>query len=180
MSRTLLFGAALVAVSSLACRGERPAEQVPAEGGTLVIAAPGDADVLLPGLARTQLGNHVIERIFPHLADLKLDLVTDDDSGYVPVVAKSWERRDPTTIVFHLDPRARWQDGQRITASDVVYTFAVYNDPATNSPDRVNVQSIADVVREDSLTVTFRFRRPYPEQLYDAGYRWKLLPSHLP
>src|SRR5690242_18809846 len=108
MSRKLLLGAALVLSGALACRGEPPSERVPAEGGTLVIATPGDADLLLPGLARTQLGNHVIERIFPKLAELKLDLVTDDDSGFVPVIAKSWERRDPTTIVFHLDPRARW------------------------------------------------------------------------
>ncbi|MFI5279158.1 MAG: ABC transporter substrate-binding protein [Gemmatimonadales bacterium] len=179
MIRKLALGAALLAMGALACRGEQPAEQVSVEGGTLVIAAPGDADLLLPGLARTQLASHVIERIFPKLAEMKLDLVTDDDSGFVPAVARSWERRDPTTIVFHLDPRARWSDGRRITASDVVYTFGVYNDPATNSPDRVNVLSIADVVREDSLTVIFRFRRSYPEQLYDATYQMKLLPSHL-
>lgn len=179
MIRKYLLGALLIAACAPACRREQPAEPVSAEGGTLVIAAPGDADLLLPGLARTQLASHVIDRIFPKLAEMKLDLVTDDDSGFVPAVARSWERRDPTTIVFHLDPRARWQDGHRITASDVVYTFHVYNDPATNSPDRVNVLSIADVVREDSLTVIFRFRRRYPEQLYDATYQMKLLPSHL-
>ena len=179
MPRKLLLGAALVATCALACRRERPAEPVSAEGGTLVIAAPGDADLLLPPVARTQLSAHVTERIFPHLAELKADLVTDDDSGFVPMLAKSWERRDPTTLVFHLDPRARWQDGRRITASDVVYTFGVYNDPATNSPYRVNVEPIADVVREDSLTVIFRFRHRYPEQLYDATYQMKILPSHL-
>lgn len=166
-------------MGALACRRERPAEPVSAEGGTLVIATPGDADLLLPPVATEQLAAHVTERIFPRLAEMKLDLVTDDDSGFVPVIARSWERRDPTTIVFHLDPRARWQDGQRITASDVVYTFGVYNDPATKSPYRVNVEPIADVVREDSLTVIFRFRRRYPEQLYDATYQMKILPSHL-
>ena len=62
--------------------------------------APGDADLLLPPVARTQLAAHVTERIFPHLAELKLDLVTDDDSGFMPLLAKSWERRDPTTLVF--------------------------------------------------------------------------------
>jgi ABC-type transport system substrate-binding protein len=117
-----MLGAALVATCALACRRERPAEPVSAEGGTLVIATPGDADLLLPPVARTQLASHVTERIFPHLAELKADLVTDDDSSFIPVIARSWERRDPTTIVFHLDPRARWQDGKRITASDVVYT----------------------------------------------------------
>src|SRR5579859_7480863 len=88
MSRRLLLGAALLAAAALACRREQPAEQVSAEGGTLVIATPGDADVLIPGLMRTQLASHVTERIFPHLADLKLDLVTDDDSGFTPVIAR--------------------------------------------------------------------------------------------
>ncbi len=179
MPRRLLLGAALAATCALACRRERPAEQVSAEGGTLVIAVPGDADLLLPPVATTQLAVHVTERLFPRLAELKPDLVTDDDSGFAPSLARSWERRDPTTLVFRLDPRARWQDGRRITASDVVYTFGVYNDPATQSPYRVNVEPIADVLREDSLTVIFRFRRPYPEQLYDATYQMKILPSHL-
>jgi peptide/nickel transport system substrate-binding protein len=175
----LVLAAAAPAVAATACHREQPDEHPPAWAGTLVIAAPGDADLLLPPVATTQLAAHVTERLFPRLAELPLDLNTVDDSAFIPVLAKSWERRDPITIAFHLDPRARWQDGRRITADDVMYTFGVYRDTLTNSQYRENLEPIASVVREDSLTVIFRFRRRYPEQLYDATYQLRILPSHL-
>jgi len=171
--------AALAASFTTACHRERAAERPAAWAGTLVIAAPGDADLLLPPVATTQLAAHVTERLFPRLAELPLDLNTVDDTAFTPVLARSWERRDPITIAFHLDPRARWQDGRRITADDVVFTFAVYRDSLTGSPFRVNLDPIASVVREDSLTVIFRFRRSYPEQFYDATFQLRILPAHL-
>ena len=135
--------------------------------------------MLLPPVATTQLAAHVTERIFPRLAELRLGLNTVDDSGFAPVAAERWERRDSLTIAFRLDPRARWQDGNPVTADDVVYTFGVYTDSQTGSPLRINLHSIASVTREDSLTAVFRFRRSYPEQLYDATYHLKLIPKHL-
>jgi peptide/nickel transport system substrate-binding protein len=163
-----------------ACRPEGASRAAAGtDGGTLVIVVPGSADNLLPPVTHSQIGAHVTERIFPRLADLKLDLNTVDDSGFTPVVARSWTHRDSTTIVFSLDPRARWQDGTPITADDVVYTFGVYRDPRTQSQFRVNLEPIASVTRVDSLTVAFAFHRWYPEQLYDATYHMRLLPKHL-
>jgi peptide/nickel transport system substrate-binding protein len=169
-----------IAVPLVACGRERPAHppELPV-GGTIVVVAPGDADLLLPPVATTQLAAHVTERIFPRLADLKVELNTVDDSGFAPVVARSWSRPDSTTIRFNLDPRARWADGSPITADDVVYTFGVYRDTMTGSPFRANLDPIVSVTRIDSLTVAFAFRRWYPEQLYDATYHLRLIPKHL-
>ncbi len=157
----------------------RPATARAADGGTLIIAIPGDADHLLPPVVGTQVGNHIVERIFSRLAELKPGLNTVDDSGFSPLLARSWEHRDSTTIVFHMDPRARWQDGAPVTAGDVVYTFKVYRDPATESPFRVNLDPITSVTALDSMTVAFAFHRWYPEQLYDATYHLRILPRHL-
>jgi peptide/nickel transport system substrate-binding protein len=173
----------LVALALLGLAGCRQAERgrgaASDVGGTLVIATPGDADNLLPPIAATQLGAHVAGRLFPKLAELKFDLNTVDDSGYTPVLAQRWEHRDSLTLVFHLDPRARWQDGRPITADDVVFTYAVYTDALTASPYRANLAPVAAVTREDERTVVFRFRRAYPEQLYDATYHLHILPRHL-
>src|SRR5437868_7663643 len=124
----------LLLLLCVACR-PRGEARIPAtaEGGTLVIAVPGDADVLLPPVASAQLAQHVTGQIFSRLAELKPGLNTVDDSGFAPVLARSWEHRDSTTIVFHLDPRARWQDGAKLTAADVAYTFAVFRDSLTQS-----------------------------------------------
>jgi peptide/nickel transport system substrate-binding protein len=178
--RHRLLACALAAAALSGCGRERAAPTAAtADGGTLVIAAPGDADLLLPPVATTQLAVHVSDRLFPRLAELKQDLNTVDDSGFTPVVARRWEHRDSTTIVFHLEPRARWQDGTPIRAADVVFTWDVYRDTLTGSPYRVNLDPIASVTADDSLTVTFRFRRAYPEALYDATYHLKILPKHL-
>lgn len=167
-----------LALAAAACRGER-APSGAATGGSLVIAAPGDADNLVPPVGTAQTAAHVTELIFPRLARLTPSLNTVDDSGFAPEVAARWEHRDPLTLAFHLDPRARWSDGAPITAADVVYTFGVYRDTLTGSPYAVNLEPIAGVTAEGDSTVVFRFRRPYPEQLYDATFHLQILPKHL-
>ncbi len=145
----------------------------------MVIATTGDADVLFPPVTTVTSGINVTDLIFCRLAELKLDLNTVDDSGFRPVLARSWEHPDSLTIVFHLDPRARWQDGARVTAADVAYTFGVYRSPDVNAPLAPFLDAIDSVTARDSLTVVFRFRRWYPEQLYDATYHMRILPRHL-
>lgn len=173
----IITALAVLALAACAPR-DRTSSSPGANGGTLVVAAIADADLLLPVVATTQLASHVGDRIFPHLVDMTLDLNISDDSGFVPMIARSWDHRDSLTLVFHLDPRARWNDGVPITADDVVYTFGVYRDTMTQSPYRQNLDPIAAVTREDSLTVVFRFHRRYPEQLYDATYHMTILPKH--
>lgn len=156
-----------------------PGTDAAPSGGTLVVAIPGDADVLLPPVAARQLSAQVTEQIFPKLAQLTLGLNLTDDSGYAPVLARHWEHRDSLTLVFHLDPRARWQDGRPITAADVAFTFDVYRDTLTASPYRELLQAIAGVSAEGDSAAVFRFTRNYPEQLYDATHHLRILPRHL-
>lgn len=168
----------LIALLGLAaCRGA-PAPTA-GTGGVLVIATPGDADALLPPMAGTNVSRHVSHRIFPRLAELSLDLATLDDSSYIPSLARSWARRDSITLVFHLDPRARWQDGVPVTARDVAYTFGVYADSTSGSTFVQNLGDIAAVSAADSFTVVVQFRRWFPEQFYQATYFMRPLPRHL-
>jgi len=170
---------AVFAAAAIAASCERCAAPPGAAGGTMVIAATGDADVLLPPVTSLTTGINVSDLLFCRLAELKLGLNTIDDSGFRPVLARSWEHPDSLTIVFRLDPRARWQDGAPVTAADVAYTFRVYRDPAVNAPLAPFLAAIDTVTAADSLTAVFRFRRWYPEQLYDATYHMRILPRHL-
>jgi peptide/nickel transport system substrate-binding protein len=145
----------------------------------MIIATTGDADVLLPPVTTVTTGINVSDLIFCRLAELKLGLNTVDDSGFRPVLARSWEHPDSLTIVFHLDRRARWQDGAPVTAADVAFSFGVYRDRDVNSRLAPFLTAIDSVTARDSLTVAFRFRRWYPEQLYDATYHMRVLPRHL-
>ena len=82
-------------------------------GGILVVSAGADAETLFPPLVAGTQGRVVTELLYDKLADVGPALNTFGDVGFVPKLARSWEwSRDSLTITFHLDPRARWHDGQ--------------------------------------------------------------------
>ena len=147
--------------------------------GALVIAAPGEPDILLPPVAAAAISRDVTDQLFRKLADLGMSGNTIGDEDFQPELAQRWEWNGPATIVFHLDPRARWQDGRAVTAADVVFTYDVYTDSLVNSPFRPPLRLISAVTARDSLTVVFQFQKRYAEMFYDAVYHMRILPAHL-
>src|SRR3989449_3087226 len=147
--------------------------------GTLVFASVGEPDALLPPVGQSAVGRDVSDQIFLKLADIGLSTNTMGDEDFTPLLAERWEWDGPLTLVFHLDPRARWQDGRRVTAADVVFTYDAYNDERVNSPYRTGLHWISAVTSRDSLTAVVRFRRRYPEMFYDAVFHMRILPGHL-
>src|SRR6059058_6422585 len=175
LALTTLAAAGLVAITSCERRRGCAGEYC----GTLVFAAPGEPDILLPAVTQQQYAQDIAGQLFLKLADIGLSTNTVGDEDFQPQLAERWEWADSVTLVFHLDPRARWQDGRAVTALDVAFTFDAYNDPAVNSPFRSGVRAISAVTARDSLTAVFRFRKRYPEMFYDAVYHLRILPAHL-
>jgi peptide/nickel transport system substrate-binding protein len=147
--------------------------------GTVVFAATGSATMLLPPVSDVAVDRDIFDQIFLKLAEIGPAGGTFGDSGFTPQLARSWEWNDPRTLTFHLDPRARWQDGPPVTAADVAFTFDAYTDSVVGSSDRTALGHIASVTATDSLTAVFRFRDRYPEMFYDATYHMRVLPAHL-
>jgi len=160
-------------------RCARPPECTGAYCGTLVFASVGEPETLLPPVVQSSVARDVSDQVFLKLADLGLSTNTIGDEDFHPALAARWEWDDPLTLVFHIDPRARWQDGEPVTAADVVFTYDAYNDPTVNSPYRTALRWISAVTQRDSLTAVVRFRRRYPEMFYDAVYHMRILPGHL-
>src|SRR5213083_1178781 len=158
---------------------ERPVGCTGEDCGTLVIASGGEPDILLPPVSEFAITRDVTDQLFLKLADLGPSGNTVGDEDFQPLLAERWEWDTPTTLVFHLDPRARWQDGQAVTAADVAFTYDAYTDALVNSSFRSSLRQIAAVTTRDSLTVVFRFRQRYPEMFYDAVYHLRILPAHL-
>jgi peptide/nickel transport system substrate-binding protein len=169
----------LAALCLLATGARRAAECGGEYCGTLVFASGGQPDILLPPVSVSALSRDIHDQIFLKLADIGMALNTVGDRGFVPELAKRWNWRDSLTLVFHLDRRARWQDGRPVTAGDVAFTFDAYTDPQVNSSSAPILAHIASVTARDSLTAVFRFRDRYPEMFYDAVYHMRILPAHL-
>lgn len=147
--------------------------------GTVVFVTANNPRTLLPAVVNDAGGRDVGEQLFLKLADIGMSENTVGDADFVPELAARWEWDDPKTLVFHLDPRARWHDGVAVTANDVAFTFDAYRDPTVNSNARNALARISSVTVRDSLTAVFRFRERYPTAFYDAVYQMYILPQHL-
>jgi peptide/nickel transport system substrate-binding protein len=151
--------------------------------GSIVIVTGQQPTVPIPtlmeGAAASQGNMELAEQLFLRLALLGPTLLTAGDKGFVPLLARSWTRPDSMTLVFELDPRARWHDGKPVTARDVVFTMERARNPAVAPRLAALLRHISSVSAEGEHRVRFRFTRAYPEQLYDATFHAPPLPAHL-
>jgi peptide/nickel transport system substrate-binding protein len=178
MSRRFeLFPILLIVGALAACERRTPCQGT--DCGTLVDAAIGEPGTLLPTSTEEVTARDVDEQLFLKLADVGMSMNTVGDEDFQPSLAEKWEWDGPLTLVFHIDPRARWHDGQPVTAVDVAFTFDAYTDSAVASPFRAQLKRIASVTARDSLTAVVRFRERYPEMFYDAVYHMRIVPAHL-
>lgn len=102
--------------------------------------------------------------IWERLVDL------DADGQPVPALARSWRVVDPLTWEFELRPGVRFHDGSRLTAADVVWSFARIR-AAERSPSSY-VRYIAGVRAEaiDDAHVRLVTDVPKPLLAYDLAY----------
>ena len=82
-----------------------------------------------------------------------------DKADYVGLLAQSWETPDPKTWIFHLRTDIRWQNGDPLTADDVLHSFnRVMTDP--NSKQKQNLSMVAKMEAIDDHTVKVTTKEP--------------------
>jgi peptide/nickel transport system substrate-binding protein len=149
-------------------------------GGTIVISASADADILFPPLTLSVQGRQVSDQIFDNLADIGPALNTVGDAGFTPRLADSWRwAPDSLSVAFHIDPKARWHDGAPVMAEDVRYTFQLVKDTSLASPLSSNLDNVDSVSVPDSLTAVVWFHQRAPDAFFKAASPVAILPSHL-
>jgi len=147
--------------------------------GSAVIIMGQEPATPIPTMLSGSANIAVSDLLFLRLARPGAGLSTTDERAFEPQLARSWSRRDSLTIVFELDPRARWHDGVAVTAKDVVFSFARMRDSTVDAQRALLLRYIASVAADGEQRVVIRFRRAYPEQFYDATYHVQPLPAHL-
>jgi peptide/nickel transport system substrate-binding protein len=146
----------------------------------LVVSLAADADMLLPPFTATSQGAAISDQIFERLADPDSTLNTIGDRDYRPRLADRWRwAPDSLSIAFHVDPRARWQDGVPVTARDVRFSFRVFKDSAAGSIAAPLLSNIDSVSVRDSMTAVVWFHTRTPDEFYTATYSPRILPAHL-
>lgn len=138
----------------LGCAPQRPA----VSHASLVVSMAADPDLLLPPFVTTTQGMEVSDLIFERLAEPDSMLNTVGDSGYTPRLADRWTwSPDSLSIAFHIDPRARWEDGRRVVAADVRYSFDVYLAGAAANIVTAQLPGIDSATVRDSSTAVVWF-----------------------
>ena len=164
---SLMLAAATLPVAAQSAPGPR----------RFVIAIGQEITQAVPGTSRSSVVNQVSDLLFLRLG--RYAGTSLGDRAAVPELAKSWTRRDSVTLVFDLDPRARWQDGTPVTSRDVIFSFTRARDGRKVPLLAPLLSEITSVTSEGDGRVIIRFARAYGEQLYDATYHVHILPEHL-
>ena len=148
-------------------------------GGTLVISTQQDPGTLFPPFVETTSGKQITEQIYDYLADVGPSLDLRNEKDYRPELADSWRwSSDSLSLAFHINPRARWHDGQRVTAQDVRFTLDLNKHPSVEGRYASSLGNIDSVAVADSLTAVFWFHRRQPTQFLDAAAQLLILPAH--
>lgn len=176
MTHRLLLTTALLVVLSVPAAAQTRGSDT----GTLMVGVAREVTAPIPTLWGGDVPNReASDLIFLRLADLGPQLKTDAEQSFLPRLARKWTRPDPRTLVFELDPRAKWQDGAPVVAADVVFAIERARNPTYGSSTSSLLRRIASVTADGPTRVRFQFTTAYAEQMYDAVYHVPPLPSHL-
>ena len=146
--------------------------------GTLVTAIGEDPALPLPAISDRSSDADIADQLFLRLAVLDPTMRTAGDNALKPMLARSWRRIDARTLLFDLDPRARWHDGTPVTARDVVFTWRLMTDSVVGK-GRTILEPVEAVEAVGTRGVRVRFKRPFNEQAYVFAFNMQPLPAHL-
>src|ERR1043166_7576382 len=105
------FLALAIALSLVACGGEKK-KGAAGNKDTLVIAWQSSPTNLDVRVGNDNASGRMFDLIYSGLVRVTPDMI------YAPDVAEKWEMPDDKTIIFHLNPNAKFHNGQPVKASD--------------------------------------------------------------
>ena len=181
MRRVHRFALLTTIPAFIACSSEGDTAHAPKGpvGGTIVVSASADADVLLPPLTMTVLGKQVVDQVFDDLADVGPALNTVGDAGFTPRLSDRWSwASDSMSVSFHVNPRARWHDGFPVRADDIRSTVQLVKDTSLASPLASNLDNVDSVSVVDSLAARVWFHQRTPDAFFKIA-TLAILPGHL-
>jgi peptide/nickel transport system substrate-binding protein len=188
MRWTRAIGVAAVVSTLAACGGGDRTERPTADGavagdhetftggppgGTAVVLAEGEPDMLNPLVWESNMAYQVVHLLFRGLGRRDSTLVS-----YEPDLLERWEQPDERTALLHLRPGIHWHDGRPVTAEDVVFTIERQGAEETASTRAGDVAAVESVRMVDSMTVEVKFSRVGPASL-NALLEVVPVPRHL-
>lgn len=130
------------------------------KGGRITYCVVGSFDNLNPFILKSlrTTARGVIDKIFGNLVFEPLMQRNDDEAFSLYGLLADTADMDPErkSIEFHLDPRARWSDGQPVTAEDVLFTYDVFTEKG-RPPYSARMSMVAKLEKTGDRSVRFTF-----------------------
>ena len=144
----------------------------PAVGGEVVEAVVGTPRSLNPILSvSNDVDNDLTRLLFSRL------FTVDGAGRVVPDLVERYDiSADQKTYTFVMRENARWHDGEPLTADDVVFTFALIQDPAWKSPLQPLLKDVK-FEKTDDRTIALTLAEPYAQFL--SRLNFGILPRHV-
>lgn len=131
----------------------------------------GHPSSINPLTARSQVDQDLVALLFRGLVK------NGPNGAVVPDLATGWTAsEDDHTYVFQMRGDARWEDGQPVTATDVVFTIGLVQSAGYNGPVGSSWQGVR--ASADGPT-TVRFTMTLPSATFLRQATLPILPSHL-
>lgn len=158
--------------AAVSATGSAVAAGPPKTGGTIQMAAVGDAPTLDPHLQT--IGGWFINPMYNGLLRINGKLSFDPD------LAESYSTEDPVTYVFKLRKGVKFQNidpmnGREMKAADVKYTWERM---ATNNPifvRRTFWNTLDSIQTPDDYTVIFKTKAPFAPFISYVANPWSLI-----
>ncbi len=143
----------------------------PARGGALTEGVLGSFTNANPIYATSSVDKSVASLVFSGL------LRVDSNGKLIGDLADSWKvDASESEYTLHLRDNLTWQDGQPLTADDVLFTYQVIKNPDAKSPLFFGWQDI-EVKVKDAKTIVFELPNPLSSFLYNLTNG--IVPKHL-
>jgi peptide/nickel transport system substrate-binding protein len=151
------------------------------KGGSVTYCVVGTFDNLNPfiikslrttarGMIDTIYGNLVFEPLMQRNADEAFSL-------YGLLADSADMSEDRKSIEFHLNPNAKWSDGQPVTPEDVLFTYDVYTDKG-RPPYSDRMKKIAKIEKTGEHSVRFTFNDRADREFPLIVAMTPILPKH--
>lgn len=145
---------------------------VPAQGGQYTEGLTGQPKYVNPILAQTNdIDMDLAYLIFSGL------MIYNDKQELAPDLAQDYKiSEDKKTYTFTLKPNLIWQDGEPLTADDIIFTIHRIQDPDFKSPLRSSFLGV-EMEKIDALNLKFTLKEPYAPFL--STLTFGILPMHI-
>jgi peptide/nickel transport system substrate-binding protein len=118
---------------------------IPTQGGDYVEGMAGQPEYVNPVTAQSETDLSLVKLIYANVPDIADNISTSADG---------------LTWTVHLKSGLTWQDGQKLTSDDVIFTVQSIQNQDANSPLYTSWQGVT-VSRVSELELTFTLANPY-------------------